>query len=217
MVAAGAALIGMAALSWLSTDTYLSAVAIHTVVVSASLILLLGIALMSEHLFNLAAWLARRLLAHGPLRPLVERILGKAAELHGSTKTVLADPPTLIKAIGVSLAVVIFRAGLVYFLFAAAGIWLGLLPVLAVYPIIMLIVLLPISILGIGVQDSAFIFFFGGLGVAATLALAVSVAVYAGILLVGLAAGLIAGMVGPALPTAATSREGAAQKSIESA
>jgi hypothetical protein len=62
--------------------------------------------------------------------------------------------------VGISLAAVLFRTGLVHFLIAAAGTSLGPLPVLAVDPIIMLIVLLPISILGIGVQDSAFIFFF---------------------------------------------------------
>ena len=99
------------------------------------------------------------------------------------------------------------RIGLVYFLFAAAGTWLGLLPVVAIYPIIMLIVLLPITILGIGVQDSAFIFFFGGLGIAASLSLAVSMAVYAAILVVRLAAGLIAALVGTALPRAGPTAE----------
>jgi len=203
MVAAGLALLGMAALWWLPTGIALTPVVVQTVVITASLILLAGIAVMSDRLFRLATTIARLILAHGPLRPVVERILAKAAELHGSTTAVLADPPTVVKAVGVSIAVVLFRIGLVYFLFAAAGTWLGPLPVLAVYPIIMLVVLLPISILGIGVQDTAFIFFFGGLGVAASLSLAVSMGVYAAILVVGLAAGLIAALVGPALPTSA--------------
>jgi uncharacterized protein (TIRG00374 family) len=212
MVAAGAALIGIAVLSLVSADAYLSPVVIITVIVSASLMLLLGIATTSEHLLSRVVCIVRRLFAHSPL---VERILYKAAELQGSTKTILTDPLTVIKAVFVSLAVVIFRASVVYFLFAAIGTWLGLLSVLAVYPIMMLIVLLPISILGIGVQDSAFIFFFGGLGVAASPTLAVSLAVYALILLVGLAAGLIAGMVGPAMPTAATERPGSTRKSTQ--
>jgi len=203
MVAASLALLGVAALWWLRAGIALTPAVVYTVVITAGLVLLAGIAIMSSRLFHLAATTTRLTFAHGPLRPLVERVLAKAADLHDSTKAVLADPPTVIQAIGVSLAVVLFRIGLVYFLFAAAGTWLGLLPVLAVYPIIMLIVLLPVSILGIGVQDTAFIFFFGGLGVSASLALAVSLGVYAAILVVGLAAGLIAAVVGPALPTAA--------------
>ena len=199
MVAAALALLGMAALLWLPSGATIAPGVVHGVVITASLILLAGFAVMSDRLFGLVTFLSRRLLAHGPLCRPLERILAKAEELHRSTTTVLADAATVSRAVGVSILVVLLRIGLVYCLFAAVGTWLGLLPVLAIYPIIMLIVLLPISILGIGVQDSAFIFFFGGLGIAASLSLAVSMAVYAAILVVSLAAGLIAALVGPAL------------------
>ncbi len=202
MVAASLALFGMAALLWLPTGAAIAPGVVHGVVIAASLILLAGVAVMSDRLFGLVTGSARRLLAHGPLRGPLDRVLAKMAELHRSTTTVLAEPETVARAVGVSILVVLLRIGLVYFLFASVGTWLGLLPVVAIYPIIMLIVLLPITILGIGVQDSAFIFFFGGLGIAASLSLAVSMAVYAAILVVSLAAGLIAALVGPALPTA---------------
>jgi glycosyltransferase 2 family protein len=207
MVAASLALLGMAALLWLPTGADIASGVVHGVLITASLILAAGIAVMSDRLFGLVTGIARGLLAHGPLRRPLERILAKAAELHRSTTTVLAEPATVARAIAVSILVVLLRIGLVYFLFAAVGTWLGLLPVVAIYPIIMLIVLLPISILGVGVQDTAFIFFFGGLGIAASLSLAISMAVYAAILVVSLAAGLIAALVGPALPTAGQTRQ----------
>ncbi len=203
MVAAVLALLGMTAFFWLPLGGDIAPAVVHTVVLTAGLILVAGGAVMSQRLLQFASMSARSSLGHGPLRRPIERLLARAGDLHRSTTTMLADPATVALAALISVMVVVLRTGLIYWLFAAVGSWPGLLPLLAIYPIIMLIVLLPISILGIGVQDGAFIFFFGGLGIAASVALAVSLVVYAAILAVSLAAGLIATLVGPALPTAA--------------
>jgi len=61
--------------------------------------------------------------------------------------------------------------------------------------------LLPISLFGLGVKDGAFVFFFGGAGVPASLALAVSLSSYGVIIAASLLLGLLASVVGPPLPT----------------
>ena len=71
-------------------------------------------------------------------------------------------------------------------------------------PVITLIALLPISVLGLGVKDGAFVFFFGGAGVPASLALAVSLSSYGVIIGASVLLGLIASVVGPPLPKVET-------------
>jgi hypothetical protein len=71
---------------------------------------------------------------------------------------------------------------------------------LVLVPIITLVALLPVSVLGLGVKDGAFVFFFGGAGVAASLALAVSLTSYAVIIAASVLLGLVASVVGPPLP-----------------
>ncbi|MGZ9030837.1 MAG: hypothetical protein ACXW2G_05655, partial [Burkholderiaceae bacterium] len=77
---------------------------------------------------------------------------------------------------------------------------------LMLVPVITLISLLPISVLGLGVKDGAFVFFFGGAGVPASVALAVSLSSYGVVIAVSLLLGLVASVVGPPLPRAESVR-----------
>ena len=202
MVAAATALIGMLVLTSMALGESIPPSVTTTVLVLACTLLAAGFAIQSDRLFRIATWVLDRLVAHGALRRHVHKIIAKAEELHRSMTVLLAEPATLLKAIGLSLLVLLLRTGVVFFLLVAADLLLDLILLLAVYPIIMLIALLPITVLGIGVQDGAFVFFLGGIGVPAATALAVSIAFYAAILAVSLVAGLLGSLFGPALPRA---------------
>jgi uncharacterized protein (TIRG00374 family) len=202
-VAAAMALFGMLLLASQPMGASLDQGIILIVVGTSVALLAAGTALLSRRLFALAMLVLERVLAHGPLRRPGLAVAAKGRSLHESMTTLLAHRETLAKAVSISVLVVLMRIATVYCMFAAVGTLLGLLPLLAIYPIIMLFVLLPISILGIGVQDGAFVFFFGSLGVAASVSLAASIGHYATIVSCSLCCGMIAALVGPPMPKAA--------------
>jgi glycosyltransferase 2 family protein len=206
MVAAGLALLGMLLVQVLPIGAAIEPAALGIVVGTALALLAAGAALLSPPLFALVMLVLERVLAHGPLRRPTMAIAAKARQLHSAMTTVLTHPETLRKVIGISVLVTLARAAHVYCLFASLGALLAVLPMLAVYPIIMLFVLLPISLLGIGVQDGAFIFFFGSLGVPPSTALAASLASYATVLASCIVSGIIAALVGPKMPIAEQGR-----------
>jgi glycosyltransferase 2 family protein len=208
MVAAALALLGMLLLHGLPIGVVIEPAVLGIVVGTALALLAAGAALLSQPLFALVMLVLERVLAHGPLRRPTMAIAGKARELHSAMSTVLNHPETLRRAIVISVLVVLARVAHVFCLFAAVGTLLGVVPLLAIYPIIMLFILLPISILGIGVQDGAFIFFFGSLGVPASVSLAASLAFYATVLAGCVVSGIVAALVGPSMPTAKQSPGG---------
>jgi hypothetical protein len=106
----------------------------------------------------------------------------------------------LLPAIALAAGTVLARVGTVYFLFTAIGAPQPFALTLMLAPIITLIALLPISLFGLGVKDSAFVFFFGSAGVPASLALAVSLTSYGVVIAASVLLGLIASVVGPPLP-----------------
>jgi glycosyltransferase 2 family protein len=202
MVAAVMALVGMLLVLVLQLGVALTRDVVGIVLVVAVLVLAAGTALLSRRLFAVAMWVLEGVLAHGPLRRLTLATAAKARELHGATATLLAQPQMLARVVSVSVLFVLVRLGHVYFVFAALGTFVAVLPLLAIYPIVTLFVLLPITFLGLGVQDGAFIFFFGSLGVPASTALAASIGMYATILTSCVVIGLVAGVVGPSMPAA---------------
>ncbi len=206
MVSAAMALLGMLLVLALPIGVAMAPEVVTFVVAAALLVIAAGVALLSRPLFAVAMLVLERVLAHGLLRRPITVIAAKARELHRAMTTVLAHPATLRRATAVSALVVLARVAHVWCLFAALGTLLAALPLLAVYPIITLFVLLPISILGIGIQDGAYIFFFGSLGVPASTALAASMSFYATILAGCMVAGAIAALVGPPMPTAQPDR-----------
>lgn len=202
MVAALLALLGMLLVHVLPIGVEFEPAVLGIVVGTALAVLAAGLALLSHPLFKLVMLVLERVLAHGPLRGPTMAIAGKARELHGAMSTVLNHPETLRRAVGISVLVVFARVAHVFCLFAAVGTLLSVVPLLAIYPIIMLFILLPISILGIGVQDGAFIFFFGSLGVPASVSLAASLAFYGTVLAGCVVSGIVAALVGPSMPSA---------------
>jgi len=168
----------------------------------AAAVIAAGVAVQSRRLFALATWLLQKLLAHGALRRPVDRAVELADRLHRAVTGLLGQPTTLAMALAVALCVVAARIGFVFFLFRAVGIDIALLTVVAIYPIVTLVALLPLTLMGIGLKDGAFVFFFGGVGVPAPLALAVSLASYASIIATVFTFGVLATFFGPPLPTA---------------
>ena len=75
--------------------------------------------------------------------------------------------------------------------------------ILTLMPVITTIALLPLTLFGLGLKDGAFVFFFSGIGVAASAALAVSFVTYALIIVTSVVLGLLASVIGPPLPVAA--------------
>jgi uncharacterized protein (TIRG00374 family) len=199
------ALVGLAAVGLVVLAPGLPAIAsgvLFTVVGIALAVVSVGVAAQSRRLFGLVTTVIRSLFGHGFLRRPVDRVLEICDGLHRAMKALLAEPATLAKALAIALVVVAARIGYVYFLFLAIGIDIALLTVMAIYPVVTLVALLPLTLMGIGLKDGAFVFFFGGVGVPAPMALAVSLASYAAIIACSLVFGVLATFFGPRLPTA---------------
>lgn len=199
------ALVGLVALALVARAPGFPPVApgvLWIVVGVASALVAAAVALQSRRLFALATAVLRLVLAHGPLRRPVMQGLELADRLHRALTDLLGQPRTLAKALAIAIAVVAARIAYVYCLFLAIGVDIALLTVAAIYPIVTLIALLPLTLMGIGLKDGAFVFFFGGVGVPAALALAVSLASYAAIIACSLVFGVLATFFGPRLPTA---------------
>ena len=159
-------------------------------------------ALRSRRLFEVGIRLSRKFMSKGPLNRPITRIIGGIDSMHLSMTMLLNQPALLIRAAAIAVAVVASRIGLIYFLFLAIGFPVAYLAVAALFPIVSLIALLPISLMGFGVKDGAFVVFFGAAGVPASLALAVSFATYGVVIACSLVLGLLATLIGPPLPQA---------------
>ena len=81
----------------------------------------------------------------------------------------------LVNVLAGSLAVQVLRIVQAYFLGAGLGIALPLAMYFAFVPLILLVMLLPVTFNGIGTSQAAFVWFFGRAGVAAPVAFALSV------------------------------------------
>lgn len=140
-----------------------------------------------------------RIIARGlPSRS--RRWIDAGAKVHAAMSMMLSSRGTVLPAIALAAATVLARVSSIYFLFIAVGAAQPFALTLVLVPIITLVALLPISVLGLGVKDSAFVFFFGGAGVPASLALAVSLTSYGVIIAASVLLGLIASVAGPPLP-----------------
>jgi glycosyltransferase 2 family protein len=173
----------------------------HAVIAIALLVIVAAFAAASDR----ATALAVRLLHAGarafPKLTRVPRWIDAAAQVHVAMSAMLTGRGTLLPAIVLAAGTVLARVGTVFFLFIAIGAPQPFALTAMLAPIITLIALLPISLFGLGVKDSAFVFFFGSAGVPASLALAVSLTSYGVVIAASLLLGLIASVVGPPLPT----------------
>lgn len=158
------------------------------------------LAVASRRLMELALAVAQKIGSLFLPAAVVARILGAARQVHHTMSGIFTSRATVLAAMALGGAVVLARIGVVAALFAAVGHPQPLLLVMALEPIVSVLGDLPISPMGIGVREGAFVFLFGGAGVPASAAVAVSLATY-GVLIAGtVLLGMTASVVGPALP-----------------
>jgi glycosyltransferase 2 family protein len=126
-----------------------------------------GLGLFSETTEGLALWLLRRL-TRG-------RVLTAGTNLLESLRRYGRSGGALLNVLGGSISVQLLRIVQAWLLGRALGIELGLAPYLVYIPVILLIMLLPITVNGIGTSQAAFVWLFAESGVGAADAFALSV------------------------------------------
>jgi glycosyltransferase 2 family protein len=141
--------------------TIVGALVLATAVCAATLLLIFS---------PRAAAAASRLLA---LLPQAVRQTGEG--ILDSVRRYAAYRSQLVNVLAGSLAVQVLRIVQAYFLGAGLGIALPLALYFAFVPLILLVMLLPVTVNGIGTSQAAFVWFFGRAGVAAPAAFALSV------------------------------------------
>lgn len=120
----------------------------------------------------------------------IAKILGYVAKLHGGTiafpyKKALLPSIVLIACYQVSLISV------VYFVFRAYGYDIPFMQHVALYPVIAILTLVPITVGGFGVREGFFVYFYGMIGVPAHVAVGVSLMNYALMALIPAACGAV--------------------------
>jgi hypothetical protein len=103
------------------------------------------------------------------------RVRGKAVELFDALRQYGAQPAALVNVLAGSVGVQMLRVMQAWLLGLALGITAGPTVYFVYVPIILLVMLLPITINGIGTSQAAFVWLFGESGVAAAPAFALSV------------------------------------------
>jgi uncharacterized membrane protein YbhN (UPF0104 family) len=102
-------------------------------------------------------------------------VRNKAVELLEALRQYRADPGALVTVLAGSVGVQILRVTQAWLLGIALGIGAGLAVYFVYVPIILLIMLLPITVNGIGTSQAAFVWLFGESGVPGAAAFALSV------------------------------------------
>lgn len=120
------------------------------------------LALVAFHV-TLGAWFTRLLL------------VGPVNELSRDARTCLFSRRHGAVIVALSVVIQLLQIVTVWFLAQAIGIGVGILPIAAFVPTVILITSLPISIAGWGVREQAFVFFMAFFGVAAAPALTASI------------------------------------------
>lgn len=205
-VAAVVALLALAVTSLLVTTPFSPSISLAVLAISGSVVVA-ALAVASQRLFDLAIAMLRAIAARGALERLVGKILHKLEELHGAMRTMLTDPRVVVQAMLLAILLVLMRCLSAYFAFQAIGTPVGFGWTLALMPVITTLALLPLTLFGLGLKDGAFVFFFTGIGVTASAALAVSFVTYALIIVSSVVLGLLASVIGPPLPVAAAKSE----------
>ena len=156
------ALVGLAAAPDLAAHpAVLTAVGLGTVAVAVAVLLVFsgGGAAITDRLIG---WLPHR------LRRLA-LLLSGAVRVHGSNRTRIAS------VLGASVLVQVLRVLEAWTLGLALGLPVGLSVYFSLVPIILLVILLPVTVNGIGTSQAAFVWLFGLSGVAPAEAFALSV------------------------------------------
>jgi uncharacterized protein (TIRG00374 family) len=204
-VAAAIALVALAVTHLLTEASFVASRVSIAVVAIAGSVLLATMAVVSRKFFDGVIGLSRALAARSSIKAIVLRVSQKLDEVHCAMSTMLTDQRMMRRAVLLAVMVILVRGFWTYCLFVAVGVPVSLFWIVTLMPVITMIALLPLTVLGLGLKDGAFIFFFNGIGVAAHAALAVSLTSYAVIIACNLSLGLLATMIGPPLPKAVTS------------
>lgn len=102
------------------------------------------------------------------------KIIEKAEEMHLMLYDLKKDRKMFASICSLNIIVQLGRVAEYYILFIALGAMVNPYYAIAVTPIIILLVLLPISPMGLGVKEGAFIYFFAQIGVAPDISITVS-------------------------------------------
>jgi len=114
--------------------------------------------------------------AKGRTAALASRLLTAGERVHTSFGAIRNDLGTFGAVVAVNVTVQVFRVGQVHFLFRALGASPPLSVELAFVPVILLLILIPISpYMGLGVKEAAFIYFFSQAGISNEIAFSVSI------------------------------------------
>jgi glycosyltransferase 2 family protein len=123
------------------------------------------------------------------------------ARILDSIRKYAAHSPQLVSVLAGSVAVQALRVVQAYFLGRGLGIEAGLSTYFAFVPLILLVMLLPITFNGIGTSQAAFVWFFGQAGVSPAAAFALSV-LFVALGVVGNLPGALLYVLAPAQPEA---------------
>jgi uncharacterized protein (TIRG00374 family) len=148
-------------------DLAASPIVVAALLATAGLCAATVLLIFSERLAAMAA----RLLSMVPIEA-VHRI---GTRIIDSVRKYANHPRPLLYVLGCSVAVQVLRIVQAYFLGRGLGIAAGLPSYFAFVPLILLVMLLPVTISGIGTSQAAFVWFFGQAGVPAPAAFALSV------------------------------------------
>jgi glycosyltransferase 2 family protein len=103
-----------------------------------------------------------------------ERITGTLSHLYWSVCEYRQSPAVLVQCFGISVFMLALRGVVLVFMAAAFGISLSLLTGIVLFPIFAMVLMLPVSVGGFGLQEGTYVALLGLIGVSATLAVSVS-------------------------------------------
>jgi uncharacterized protein (TIRG00374 family) len=122
--------------------------------------------------------LQRRLAGRGRLAARIMAIAARGVAIHDSLTSFRHHPARLVKVFALNLLAQILRVLQIVLLFRAVGQPVLVSEAAAFVPMINMFTLLPISYFGLGVKESAFLYFFGCAGVPRALCLTISLITY---------------------------------------
>jgi uncharacterized protein (TIRG00374 family) len=119
------------------------------------------------------------------------QLIGLAAGFLADVASYVANTPLVAKTLGLSMGIQILGILATYVIGVAVGADIAFGYYVLFLPLIWLLLLIPVSINGIGVREGGFVFFFGLIGMPAEVALTISLTVLGQEMLQGLLGGVV--------------------------
>ena len=108
----------------------------------------------------------------------ITRAAGKAEDIHASLRSFAGMPATLTRVFLLNVGIQALRTVQIHLLFRAVHYPVPVVQEMAFFPIIILLILMPVSYFGLGIKEGAFLYFFGQAGVPREICLSVSFVTY---------------------------------------